>query len=35
MKTALKRLVVLAYCLGLISLARAQRIFDRFDLGPH
>lgn len=35
MKTALKRIVVWAYCRRWISLARTQRTFDRFDLGAH
>ena len=32
MRTLLKRTVMWAYCAGWISLARTQRIFDRFNL---
>ncbi|XYI31480.1 hypothetical protein MNJPNG_04875 [Cupriavidus oxalaticus] len=33
MRTLIKRIVVTLYCRGWLSLARTQRIFDRFDLG--
>lgn len=32
MRAATKRLVVLLYCFGWISLAQTQRLFDRFNL---
>lgn len=35
MRTALKQGLMLAYCFGLLSLDRCQRIFDWFDLRKH
>lgn len=32
MKSALKRLIMCAYCHGLISQATVLRLFSRFDL---